>query len=103
MGNMETYTQLRLLQRNARDLRSEMRSLRRLSLAQLSAVKEAVRDTIQIMKKTFFIHSDIITNALSEDQPSAVDVSLRNIHRQEENYQKEMKQLEMDLRSVEII
>lgn len=98
---METYTQLRLLQRNARDLRSEMRSLRRLSQAQLSAVKEAVRDTIQIMKKTFFIHSDIITNALMEDGPSPVDISLRNIHRQEENYQKEMKQLETDLRSVE--
>lgn len=101
LGNMETYTQLRLLQRNARDLRSEMRSLRRLSQAQLSAVKEAVRDTIQIMKKTFFIHSDIITNALMEDGPSPVDISLRNIHRQEENYQKEMKQLETDLRSVE--
>lgn len=95
---METYTQLRLLQKNARDLRSEMRSLRRLSQAQLSAVKEAVKDTIQIMKKTFLVNSDVITNALSDSEPSVIENSLRSIHRQEENYQKEMKQLERDLR-----
>lgn len=99
IGNAETYAQLRLLQKNARDLRSEMRSLRRLSQAQLSAVKEAVKDTIQIMKKTFLVNSDVITNALSADsEPSAIETSLKSIHRQEENYQKEMKQLERDLR-----
>lgn len=101
IGNAETYTQLRLLQKNAKDLRSEMRSLRRLSQAQLSAVKEAVKDTIQIMKKTFLVNSDVITNALSSDsEPSAIETSLKSIHKQEENYQKEMKQLERDLRYI---
>lgn len=98
IGSVETYTQLRLLQKNAKDLRSEMRSLRRLSQAQLSAVKEAVKDTIQVMKKTFLVNSDIITSALSEGEPTDIETSLRNIHRQEDNYQKEMKQLEKDLR-----
>ena len=79
-----------------------MRSLRRLSQAQLSAVKEAVKDTIQIMKKTFLANSDLITNALAESEPVAIDTSLKNIYRQEENYQKEMKQLEKDLRYVQI-
>jgi hypothetical protein len=95
---VETYTQLRLLQKNARELRSGMRSLRRLSQAQLSAVNEAVKDTIQIMKKTFLENSDVITNALCDNDSSNVETTLRNVHRQEDNYQKEMNQLEKDLR-----
>lgn len=98
LGSVETYTQLRLLQKNARELRSEMRSLRRLSQAQLSAVKEAVKDTIQIMKKTFLENSDVITNALCDGESSTVETTLRNVHLQETIYQKEIKQLETDLR-----
>ncbi len=75
-----------------------MRSLRRLSQAQLSAVNEAVKDTIHIMKKTFLENSDVITNALCHNDSSKVETTLRNVHRQEDNYQKEMKQLEKDLR-----
>ncbi|EFX66222.1 hypothetical protein DAPPUDRAFT_263488 [Daphnia pulex] len=101
IGSVETYTQLRLLQKNARELRSEMRSLRRLSQAQLSAVNEAVKDTIQIMKKTFLENSDVITNALCDNDSSNVETTLRNVHRQEDNYQKEMKQLEKDLSELE--
>jgi biopolymer transport protein ExbB/TolQ len=98
IGSVETYTQLRLLQKNARELRSEMRSLRRLSQSQLSAVKEAVKDTIQIMKKTFLENSEVISNALCDSHPSTTETTLKNVHRQEDNYQKEMKQLEKDLR-----
>ena len=75
-----------------------MRSLRRLSQSQLSAVKEAVKDTIQIMKKTFLENSEVISNALCDSHPSTTEVTLKNVHRQEDNYQKEMKQLEKDLR-----
>lgn len=75
-----------------------MRSLRRLSQTQLSAVKEAVKDTIQIMKKTFLENSDVITNALCEAESSTIETTLRNVHRQEGIYQNEMKQLETDLR-----
>ena len=39
------YNQLRGLQKKARDLRQEARSLRRMSQAQAHAVKETVRDT----------------------------------------------------------
>ncbi|KAI9563847.1 hypothetical protein GHT06_011314 [Daphnia sinensis] len=101
LGSVETYTQLRLLQKNAKELRSEMRSLRRLSQAQLSAVKEAVKDTIQIMKKTFLENSDVITNALCEAESSSIETKLRNVHRQESVYQNEMKQLEADLSELE--
>ncbi|XP_057378598.1 coiled-coil domain-containing protein CG32809-like isoform X3 [Daphnia carinata] len=101
LGSVETYTQLRLLQKNAKELRSEMRSLRRLSQAQLSAVKEAVKDTIQIMKKTFLENSDVITNALCDAESSAIETTLRNVHRQESVYQNEMKQLETDLSELE--
>ena len=75
-----------------------MRSLRRLSQSQLSAVKEAVKDTIQIMKKTLLENSEVISNALCDRHPSTTEATLKNVHRQEDNYQKEMKQLEKDLR-----
>ncbi|KAK4027139.1 hypothetical protein OUZ56_016153 [Daphnia magna] len=78
-----------------------MRSLRRLSQTQLSAVKEAVKDTIQIMKKTFLENSDVITNALCEAESSTIETTLRNVHRQEGIYQNEMKQLETDLSELE--
>lgn len=41
----ELYNQLRGLQKKAKDLRQEMRSLRRMSQAQAHAVRETVRDT----------------------------------------------------------
>ena len=94
---METYTQLRMLQKRARDLRQEMRNLRRLSQAQSSAVKDAVAETILIMKKTFLANSDIITAAMAGD-PSAIETSMSQIHRQEDLYHKDMKRLEKDIR-----
>lgn len=96
---METYTQLRMLQKRARDLRQEMRNLRRLSQAQSSAVKDAVSETIRVMKKTFLAHSDVITAALSGD-PTAVETSVSQIHRQEDLYHRDMKRLEKDVRYV---
>ena len=94
---METYTQLRMLQKRARDLRQEMRNLRRLSQAQSSAVKDAVAETILVMKKTFLANSDIITAAMAGD-PSAIETSMSQIHRQEDLYHKDMKRLEKDIR-----
>ena len=87
-----------MLQKRARDLRQEMRNLRRLSQAQSSAVKDAVSETILMMKKTFLAHSDIITAALAGD-PTAVETSMSQIHRQEDLYNKDMKRLEKDIRS----
>lgn len=67
------------------------------------AVKEAVKDTIQTMKKLFLANSDVITLALSganNGDPLAcgVDASLSQIHRREDNYHREMRRLEKDLR-----
>ena len=97
MSNAETANQLRMLQKRARDLRQEMRNLRRLTLAQSAAVKDAVRDTVHLLKNTFLVNSDIITAALSGDS-SLVDLSLRKIHCDEDNYQREMRRLEKELR-----
>ena len=97
ISNVETYTQLRMLQKRARDLRQEMRNLRRLSQAQSSAVKDAVAETILVMKKTFLANSDIITAAMAGD-PSAIETSMSQIHRQEDLYHKDMKRLEKDIR-----
>jgi len=97
ISNVETYTQLRMLQKRARDLRQEMRNLRRLSQAQSSAVKDAVAETILVMKKTFMANSEIISAALAGD-PTAIETSMSQIHRQEDLYHKDMKRLEKDIR-----
>ena len=73
-----------------------MRNLRRVSQAQLMAVKDAVRDTIQTMKKLFLVNSDVITQTLSGG--GGVHETLAKIHRQEDGYHIEMKRLEKDLR-----
>lgn len=41
----EMYNQLRGLQKKAKDLRAEVRNLRRMSQAQAHAVRETIRDT----------------------------------------------------------
>lgn len=41
----EMYNQLRGLQKKAKDLRAEVRNLRRMSQAQAHSVKETIRDT----------------------------------------------------------
>lgn len=41
----EMYNQLRGLQKKAKDLRTEVRNLRRMSQAQAHSVKETIRDT----------------------------------------------------------
>lgn len=43
--NSEMYNQLRGLQKKAKDLRAEVRNLRRMSQAQAHSVKETIRDT----------------------------------------------------------
>ncbi len=77
-----------------------MRNLKRVSQAQSTAVRDAVKDTIHTMKKLFLVNSDVITQALSapEGDSGAIENSLSKIHRKEEAYQREMRQLEKDLR-----
>lgn len=75
-----------------------MRSLRRLTQAQSSSVKDAIKDTIQFIKKTFLVNGDLITNSLSTSEPSAVENSLRNLYRKEDIYRMEVIRLEKELR-----
>lgn len=41
----EMYNQLRVLQKKAKDLRQEARSLRRMSQAQAHSIRETIKDT----------------------------------------------------------
>lgn len=78
-------------------MKQEMRTLRRLTQAQSVAVKDAVRDTVQLIRNTFLANSDIITAALSGDT-SLVELSLHKIHCEENKYHQEMQRIEKDLR-----
>jgi len=98
VGDGDMAGQLRTLQRKARDLRQEMRYLRRLTLAQSTAVRDAVRETLQTLKNTFLINSEIITGALSAGDSTVVEMSMRKIHCDQGNHHREMRRLEKELR-----
>lgn len=104
VSNVETYTQLRLMQKTARELRAEVRQLRRLSIVQSSAVSEAVKETILIVKKTFLNHGDIITASMGGggDQ-SIIESSIRSIQQEEDDYHKDMQALDKDIRYSRLI
>lgn len=59
----EMYNQLRVLQKKAKDLRQEMRNLRRMSQAQAHTIKEAIRDTF-IKIRYFICQEGAIVNVI---------------------------------------
>lgn len=95
--NPELLNQLQQLKKNTQDLRQEMHCLRQLSHAQSTALNDAVKDTITMLKKAFLINSDVITASLS-DNPSAIEICVTKVHHLKENYQLELKHVDNDLK-----
>ncbi|XP_034236392.1 coiled-coil domain-containing protein AGAP005037 isoform X11 [Thrips palmi] len=90
----EMYNQLRGLQKKAKDLRQEVRNLRRMSQAQAHSVRETIRDTF------IKIRAMLITG--SEGSWAAIgDAEKLRLSREEELYKQEMIRLEKDLTELE--
>nr|CAD7432317.1 unnamed protein product [Timema monikensis] len=86
----EMYNQLRGLQKKAKDLRQEVRNLRRMSQAQAHTVRETIRDT--------FIKIRAMLLSGGEDSWStAGDAETARLNREEDSYKQEMLRLEKDL------
>lgn len=115
----EMYNQLRGLQKKAKDLRQEVRNLRRMSQAQAHSVRETIRDTfIKIRFVQYFyysgrlvyvrthlqfltslmIHSRAMLITGPEGSWAAIgDAEKLRLSREEELYKQEMIRLEKDL------
>ncbi|XP_074110561.1 coiled-coil domain-containing protein AGAP005037 isoform X2 [Cotesia typhae] len=89
----ELYNQLRGLQKKAKDLRQEVRNLRRMSQAQAHSVREAIKDT--------FI--SIRAMLLTSEEPiwGPGDSESIQLKRDEDLYKQEMVRLESDLTELE--
>ncbi|XP_065223228.1 coiled-coil domain-containing protein AGAP005037-like isoform X2 [Planococcus citri] len=90
----EMYNQLRGLQKKARDLRQEARSLRRMSQAQAHAVKETVRDTYIKIRSMIMSGGECLWSG-------GADSERIKISRAEEVYRQEIIKLEDDLTELE--
>ncbi|XP_065226274.1 coiled-coil domain-containing protein AGAP005037 isoform X2 [Planococcus citri] len=90
----EMYNQLRGLQKKARDLRQEARSLRRMSQAQAHAVKETVRDTYIKIRSMIMSGGECLWSG-------GADSERIKISREEEVYRQEIIKLEDDLTELE--
>ncbi|XP_037084970.1 coiled-coil domain-containing protein CG32809-like [Pollicipes pollicipes] len=96
-GNMtfspETLGQLRSLQKKARDLRQEMRKLRRLSQEHADAVREMIGDTYSKIR-TYLLSGSGLPLSGSDDGSARV-------RQQEEAYSRDVLGVERDLSEVE--
>ncbi|KAK9869705.1 hypothetical protein WA026_003445 [Henosepilachna vigintioctopunctata] len=90
----EMYNQLRNLQRKAKDLRSEVRNLRRMSQAQAHTVREAIRDTFIKIRAMLMAGGEQIWQA-------GMDQERIRLSRDEDLYKQEMLRLEKDLTDLE--
>lgn len=89
----ETYNHLRVLQKKAKDLRIEMRTLRRLAQAQAVAVREDIKDAFITIRATL-----LASGANSWGQS---DQETTRLSREEELYKQEVIRLEKDLSDLE--
>lgn len=89
----EVYNHLRGLQKKARDLRIEVRTLRRLSQAQAIAVREDIKDTYMRIRATLLANSGIFNGQGDHDK--------MRLTREEELYKQEVIRLENDLGDLE--
>ncbi|KAG5899337.1 hypothetical protein JTB14_029286 [Gonioctena quinquepunctata] len=90
----EMYNQLRSLQKKAKDLRAEMRNLRRMSQAQAHSVKETVRDTFIKIRAMLMAGGEQVWQA-------GMDQERVRLTREEDLYKQEMLRLESDLSELE--
>ncbi|XP_066150619.1 coiled-coil domain-containing protein CG32809 isoform X12 [Euwallacea fornicatus] len=90
----EMYNQLRGLQKKAKDLRAEMRNLRRMSQAQAHSVKETIRDTFIKIRAMLLAGGEQVWQA-------GMDQERVRLTREEDLYKQEMLRLEKDLSELE--
>ncbi|XP_031342577.1 coiled-coil domain-containing protein CG32809-like isoform X13 [Photinus pyralis] len=90
----EMYNQLRGLQKKAKDLRAEVRNLRRMSQAQAHSVKETIRDTFIKIRATLMAGGEQVWQA-------GMDQERIRLSRDEDLYKQEMIRLEKDLTDLE--
>ncbi|XP_054270832.1 coiled-coil domain-containing protein AGAP005037 isoform X5 [Macrosteles quadrilineatus] len=90
----EMYNQLRGLQKKAKDLRAEVRNLRRMSQAQAHAVRETIRDTFIKIRAMVMTGGEGLWSA-------STDAERVRISREEDLYKQEMIRLESDLTELE--
>ncbi|XP_067130546.1 coiled-coil domain-containing protein AGAP005037-like isoform X4 [Centruroides vittatus] len=90
--NPELYTQLRQLRKQTKDLKLEVRNLRRVAQAQAVTAKETVRDTCLKIKAM------IASVQVGEDQNN---VERQRISQEEELYRQDVTKLEKDLSELE--
>lgn len=89
----EVYNHLRSLQKKAKDLRLEVRTLRRLSQAQAIAVREDIKDAFMGIRATLM--------ATSGGYWGQGDQEKTRLSREEELYKQEVIRLEKDLCDLE--
>ncbi|XP_015116844.1 uncharacterized protein LOC107041006 [Diachasma alloeum] len=89
----EMYNQLRGLQKKAKDLRQEVRNLRRMSQAQAHTVRETIRDTFITIRAMLLSGGD--------GAWAAGDSEKVRLSREEDLYKQEMIRLEKDLTELE--
>ncbi|XP_050510009.1 coiled-coil domain-containing protein AGAP005037-like isoform X4 [Diabrotica virgifera virgifera] len=90
----EMYNQLRGLQKKAKDLRAEVRNLRRMSQAQAHSVKETIRDTFIKIRAMLMAGGEQVWQA-------GMDQERVRLTREEDLYKQEMLRLEKDLSDLE--
>ncbi|XP_071562692.1 coiled-coil domain-containing protein AGAP005037 isoform X1 [Temnothorax nylanderi] len=89
----EMYNQLRGLQKKAKDLRQEVRNLRRMSQAQAHTVRETIKDTFITIRAMLLSGGDAAW--------TAGDTEKIRLSREEDLYKQEMIRLENDLTELE--
>lgn len=90
----EVYNHLRGLQKKAKDLRMEMRTLRRLSQAQAVAVREDIKDAFMGIRATLMASSGSTWGGQGDQEKT-------RLSREEEMYKQEVIRLEKDLSDLE--
>ncbi|XP_026845898.1 coiled-coil domain-containing protein CG32809 [Drosophila persimilis] len=90
----EVYNHLRGLQKKAKDLRMEVRTLRRLSQAQAVAVREDIKGTFMRIRATLLASSGSFWGHQGDQDATRVS-------REEELYKQEVIRLEKDLSDLE--
>lgn len=90
----EVYNHLRGLQKKAKDLRMEVRTLRRLSQAQAVAVREDIKGTFMRIRATLLASNGSFWGHQGDQDAT-------RISREEELYKQEVIRLEKDLSDLE--
>ena len=88
----EMYNNLRGLQKKTKDLRTEVRALRRMSQAQAIAIREEINDAFMRIRATMLANADNFRNQDDKD---------KRLCREEELYKQEVFRLEKDLGELE--